>query len=103
LDARLEERPGAAVQYGIGVHTGLAVVGNIGSRGRLQNYTAIGDAVNTAQRLEAGASANQILLSAATYAAVAPDVRAHPREPLHVKGKTLPLEVFELDGLRDPV
>jgi PAS domain S-box-containing protein len=101
-DERPEERPGAAVQYGIGVHTGLAVVGNIGSRGRLQNYTAIGDAVNTAQRLEAGASSNQILLSAATYAAVAPHVQAHPREPLHVKGKTLPLQVFELDGLYEP-
>jgi class 3 adenylate cyclase len=89
-----------SVHYGIGVHTGLAVVGNIGSRERLQNYTAIGDAVNIAQRLQSGA-ADQIILSAATYAAVAPQIVAHALDPLVVKGKTLPLQVYQLDGLRD--
>jgi adenylate cyclase len=88
-----------SVHYGIGVHTGLAVVGNIGSRERLQNYTAIGDAVNIAQRLQAGA-ADQIILSAATYAAVGPQVVAHALDPLLVKGKTLPLQVYQLDGLK---
>ena len=89
-----------SVHYGIGVHTGVAVVGNIGSRERLQNYTAIGDAVNIAQRLQAGA-ADQIILSAATYAAVAPHIVAHALDPLVVKGKTLPLQVYQLDGLQD--
>ena len=89
-----------SVHYGIGVHTGLAVVGNIGSREHLQNYTAIGDAVNIAQRLQAGA-ADQIILSAATYAAVAPQVLAHTLGPLVVKGKTQPLQVYQLDGLQD--
>ena len=89
-----------SVHYGIGVHTGLAVVGNIGSRERLQNYTAIGDAVNIAQRLQSGA-ADQIILSAATYATVAPEIVAHALDPLVVKGKTLPLQVYQLDGLRD--
>jgi PAS domain S-box-containing protein len=89
-----------SVHYGIGVHTGLAVVGNIGSRERLQNYTAIGDAVNIAQRLQSGA-ADQIILSAATYAAVAPHIVAHALDPLVVKGKTLPLQVYQLDGLQD--
>ena len=88
------------VEYGIGVHTGRAVVGNIGARDRLQNYTAIGDAVNTAQRLQSNASANQILLSAATYHDVLDLVSAHELEPLSVKGKTLPLNVYQLDGLR---
>ncbi len=87
------------VEYGIGLHTGIAVVGNIGARDRLQNYTAIGDAVNTAQRLQAAASANAALLSAATYAAVAPHVVAHPLEPMLLKGKTQPLSVYQLDGL----
>lgn len=90
----------APVQYGIGVHTGQAVVGNIGARDRLQNYTAIGDAVNIAQRLQAGASGGQILLSAATRAAADALVRAHPLEPLLVKGKTQALQVYQLDGLR---
>lgn len=89
-----------SVHYGIGVHTGLAVVGNIGSREHLQNYTAIGDAVNIAQRLQAGA-ADQIILSAATYATVAPQVLAHALGPLMVKGKTQPLQVYQLDGLQD--
>ena len=88
------------VEYGIGVHTGQAVVGNIGARDRLQNYTAIGDAVNTAQRLQANASANQILLSAATYLEVIDLAQAHELEPLNVKGKTRPLSVYQLDGLR---
>ncbi|MGH2514409.1 MAG: adenylate/guanylate cyclase domain-containing protein [Ktedonobacterales bacterium] len=89
-----------AVQYGIGVHTGLAVVGNIGARDRMQNYTAIGDAVNTAQRLQASASANDILLSAATYLEVAPYIQAHELAPMTLKGKTRPLSVYQLDGLR---
>lgn len=90
----------APVQYGIGVNSGLAVVGNIGARDRLQNYTAIGDAVNMAQRLQTSASANQILLSAATFVEVAGSVVASELGPLQVKGKSQPLRVYQLDGLR---
>ncbi|MGO8949884.1 MAG: adenylate/guanylate cyclase domain-containing protein [Ktedonobacterales bacterium] len=89
----------AQVEYGVGVHTGQAVVGNIGARDRLQNYTAIGDAVNTAQRLESNASANQILLSAATYTRVADMVDACELAPLRVKNKVAALSVYQLDGL----
>jgi class 3 adenylate cyclase len=92
--------PGASVEYGVGVHTGLAVVGNIGARDRLQNYTAVGDAVNTAQRLQSNASANQILLSAATYLGVADMVYARELAPLQVKNKSQPLSVYQLEGLR---
>ena len=88
------------VNYGIGVHTGLAVVGNIGARTRMQNYTAIGDAVNIAQRLQAAAGAGQILLSDVTQRLTAPLVQARPLEPLLVKGKSLPLQVWALEGLR---
>jgi PAS domain S-box-containing protein len=107
MRAALEHHSGAldrdqpAVEYGIGVHTGLAVVGNIGAADRLQNYTAIGDAVNTAQRLQSHASANQILLSTATYLEVAQLVFAHQLEPLVVKGKSQPLSVYQLNGLCD--
>jgi adenylate cyclase len=91
---------GASVEYGVGVHTGLAVVGNIGARDRLQNYTAIGDAVNTAQRLQSNASANQILLGATTYQAVAHIVYARELTPLQVKNKAQALSVYQLEGLR---
>lgn len=87
------------VEYGVGVHTGLAVVGNIGARDRLQNYTAIGDAVNTAQRLESNASANQILMSAGTFARVADIVQATELAPLQVKGKVQAVCVYQLNGL----
>jgi class 3 adenylate cyclase len=88
-----------AVHYGIGVHTGNAVVGNIGAHERMQNYTAIGDAVNIAQRLQSAAAADQILLSAATFQRVAHLATARPMDPLTVKGKAQPLHVFELDGM----
>jgi adenylate cyclase len=90
----------APVEYGLGVHTGLAVVGNIGARDRLQNYTAIGDAVNTAQRLESNASANQVWMSAATYVRVADMVHARELAPLQVKNKVQALRVYQLEGLR---
>ncbi|HEU0028444.1 MAG TPA: adenylate/guanylate cyclase domain-containing protein [Ktedonobacterales bacterium] len=94
-------QPQTRAQYGIGVHTGLALVGNIGAPGRMQNYTAIGDTVNIASRLQTCASANQILLSAETCAACAGLALTRPLEPLAVKGRTQPLSVFQLDGLRD--
>lgn len=49
----------------VGIHTGEAIVGNIGTP-RLMNYTAIGDAVNLAKRLEESSEPGQILLSAST-------------------------------------
>jgi class 3 adenylate cyclase len=95
------DQPHARAQYGIGVHTGLALVGNIGAPGRMQNYTAIGDTVNIASRLQTSASANQILLSAEACAATGGLAATHPLEPLLVKGRTLPLAIYQLDGLRE--
>jgi len=92
----------AAAQYGIGVHTGPALVGNIGASDRLQNYTAIGDAVNIAQRLQANATANHILLSADTCAAVGGGLHIRQLDPLTVKGRADPLPVYQLEGLREP-
>ncbi|HET9111154.1 MAG TPA: adenylate/guanylate cyclase domain-containing protein [Ktedonobacterales bacterium] len=90
-----------AAQYGIGVHTGLALVGNIGSSDRLQNYTAIGDTVNIAQRLQANATANHVLLSADTCAAAGGVSIARQLDPISVKGRVDPLPVYQLDGVRE--
>ncbi|MGH2503678.1 MAG: adenylate/guanylate cyclase domain-containing protein [Ktedonobacterales bacterium] len=92
----------APAQYGIGVHTGPALVGNIGSSDRLQNYTAIGDTVNLAQRLQANATANHILISADTCAAAGTAILVAQLDPIMVKGRTQPLPVYQLDGLREP-
>jgi PAS domain S-box-containing protein len=80
-----------------GLHTGEAVVGNIGAR-ELMNYTAVGDTVNVAKRLQENADGNQILLSRSTHALVEDRVVVRPREALTVKGRATPVGVFELVG-----
>ena len=80
----------------IGIHTGIAIVGNIGSRDRMK-YGAAGDVVNTAARLE-GANkvfGSRILASAATIRS-AGDADARPMGSVIVKGRTAPVEVFEV-------
>ena len=64
LSEELKKRYGRTVAFGIGVHVGEAVVGNIGSPERM-DYTAIGDTVNTAARLEANAPAGTVYISRA--------------------------------------
>ncbi len=60
-----QERYGVGLQLAIGIHSGEAVVGNVGSERRM-DYTAIGEVVNLASRLETIARPRQILISAAT-------------------------------------
>jgi adenylate cyclase len=87
------------IAFGFGVNTGLGVVGNLGSQGRLQNYTAIGDAVNIASRLQSNASDNNILLHNSTFLEVRKHVIVSRLAPLRVKNKSEPLEVWSLQGL----
>lgn len=94
----LEERFGRSVQFGVGVNTGYAVVGNIGAKFRM-DYTAIGDTVNTAARLESNAKPGQILLSGSTYELVKDRVKVTPLGGLKVKGKEQEVPVYQLDGL----
>jgi adenylate cyclase len=86
------------VSFGFGVNTGEAMVGNIGSRERIQNYTAIGDVVNVAARLQAEAKENNILLNHATFARVRQHIRVTKLPPLQVKNKAEPLDVWCLIG-----
>lgn len=64
LRAEIKARYGHEINFGVGIHWGSAVVGNIGSSFRM-DYTAIGDTVNTAARLEANAPGGKILISRA--------------------------------------
>ena len=84
--------------FGIGVNTGEAMVGNIGSRDRIQNYTAIGDVVNVAARLQQEAKDNNIMLNHSTFARVRQHVRVTKLPPLKVKNKSEPLDVWCLTG-----
>jgi PAS domain S-box-containing protein len=89
----------AHISFGIGVNTGLATVGNVGAPQRLQNYTAIGDVVNVASRLQSNATDNNILLNDTTYAQVYRYVQVGPPFPLQVKNKSTSLAARQLLGL----
>lgn len=86
------------IAFGFGVNTGEAMVGNIGSRELMQNYTVIGDAVNVAARLQKSASDNNILLNRSTFARVRQLVNVTMLPQLKVKNKAEPLDVFRLTG-----
>jgi adenylate cyclase len=81
--------------FGIGVHTGEAVVGNVGSPERL-DYTAMGDSVNLAKRLQEVAKPMQLLLSDSTYELVKDKVTVNELEPIQVKGRAQFTKVYEL-------
>jgi adenylate cyclase len=84
---------------GIGLHSGEVTVGYIGSE-RRSEYTAIGDTVNTAARLESNALGGQILISDATAKAAHSRYKLKPREPITVKNRTQPVVLWEVDWQR---
>jgi adenylate cyclase len=80
---------------GIGICTGEAVVGNVGSR-QMMNYTVIGNTPNTAKRLQENALAGQILIDAETYQACEDEIKAREVPPLNLKGRSGPVPAYEV-------
>ncbi|HEY4690185.1 MAG TPA: adenylate/guanylate cyclase domain-containing protein [Anaerolineae bacterium] len=86
------------ISFGIGINTGDATVGNVGTSQQL-TYTAVGDTVNYAWRLQENARPGQVLISHAAYTLVKDNVRVNELPPLRVKGRTLIEPVYEVVGL----
>ncbi len=98
LGERLLKKFDRKVGFGIGVNCGPAVVGNIGCDFRM-DYTAIGDTVNTAARLESNAAANQILISEQVYSALKKRIKANPVGEIPLKGKSIKIMVYEVTDI----
>jgi len=95
MNTKWEEEKGIPINIRIGINTGIAVVGDMGSSRRL-SYTAIGANVNLAQRLESAAPVNGILISQKTYDHIKGHVPVKPMKTIYAKGYADPVASYEV-------
>jgi class 3 adenylate cyclase len=101
LQQLMAEIEGAAMapRFRVGINSGPALVGNIGSA-ELHNFLAIGDTTNVAARLQSFAPPGSVVLGQQTYDLVRHSVEARSLGTPDLKGKSVPTEVYELIGIR---
>jgi adenylate cyclase len=87
------------VQFGIGINTGEALAGNVGSAGRSE-YTVIGDSVNTSSRICSSTPGGEVWIGAETYNQTKDYIETEKLEPQQVKGKAAPITVYRVTALR---
>ncbi len=90
------DEKGPWLPVGVGVHTGLAYVGVVGSEESTADFTALGDNVNIAARLASQAGAGEVLISDASYSAAGLDFHGLEHRLLELKGKSEPIGVHVL-------
>jgi adenylate cyclase len=92
--------PEERLSLGIGICTGEVVVGNVGTEDRME-YTAVGDTVNLAQRLQESANPRQILISHRTWEMVRNRVKVNALPAIRLKGRQAFTRIYELTELTD--
>jgi adenylate cyclase len=95
LNVMRQRRGQPTLHMGIGINSGEAIVGNIGSEKRME-YTVIGDMVNVAQRLQALARGGEILIGASTLPHVQPLVTVYDTVDTRVKGRRQPVRAHRI-------
>ncbi len=100
LSKNILEKYNTEISFGIGINTGQAIIGNIESEFRME-YTAIGDAVNIASRLEGIAKGEQILISESVYEYVKDDVGSVCLGEIKVKGKDTLIKTYEVRWVKN--
>lgn len=99
LSDEVEQTYGCKLAYGVGVHYGDAIIGNIGSEMRM-DYTAIGDVVNTASRIEAMAPAGKVYVSGRVRELLGDRVTVGQQVGrITLKGKSVPVDIYEIREL----
>ncbi|MGC8767108.1 MAG: CHASE2 domain-containing protein [Brevinematia bacterium] len=93
---------GKKIDIGIGINTGIATIGNMGST-KKKNYTAMGDTVNLASRLEGVNKVfhTKIIISEYTYERIKDRILARELDLIRVKGKKIPVKIYEVIGFLD--
>lgn len=99
INRELRDEGFPEIGVGMGLHTGEAIIGYIGSD-RRSEYTAIGDTVNTSSRLESNARGGEILISDATAKAAHSRYKLKAREAIMVKNRQQPVNLWEVDWQR---
>ena len=92
-------RNGDWPRFRVGINTGPAIVGNVGTEEQ-RSFTAIGDTTNLAARLQTVAEPGQVVLGQATYEEVGESAEAKPIDDLDLKGKAAPVTAYVLTSLR---